>query len=1132
MPRACLAWAVVLTLSCAGLARPAVEEVDYERQVKPLLKQRCYACHGALKQQGGLRLDTGASIRAGGGSGAAVQPGDAGQSLLLQVVRGEAGFTMPPEGEGTSLTKAEIALLTRWVEQGAPSPEDEEPEADPQTFWSYQPVTRPAVPTIQNAEWAGNPIDAFIAAEHEQRGLSPRPPADRAVLLRRVYLDLIGIPPTRDELRAFLADDRLDAYERVVEQLLNSPLYGQRWGRHWMDVWRYSDWYGSRGINEIRYSQRHIWRWRDWIVESLNADHGYDRMVQEMLAGDELAPGDDGTIRATGFLGRNWYKFDRNVWMFETTEQTAQAFLGVTMRCCRCHDHKFDPLPQQDYYRFRAFFEPHDVRTDPISGDLGTERDATLGPVLQHGVSLAYDKNIDVKTFLFKRGDSRYPDETQPVSPGVPAAFGLEPPAIAAVALPPAGWFPVLKPQVVSGLRVAAAEEVAQANATVQEAVARTEQNRQRLAEIAASEAAGQTAAAPAHGKFFHDDFAAFRPDAWKIASGQWDYVDGHLVQANTGAWITLLGSVPHPRDFAARVRYRTLEAGAIHSVGVTFDAVETRDGQAVYSATNNTASTIQAFHRQNGIEEYPAAGIIPWPIKLGELITVDIAARGQRLNVWVNGELAIAYTMPMARRDGTFNLWTHAGSAEFHELSIDELPEDFRLAEQASEKIRSPFVPPTKTEFERTVALDERHLNRSRQLHEIALAEQQSLEAVLSAEQAKVAAMENGTTATPARQAAADAAARLAAAAQRKLAVLKAALEVQQAEQAVADARQAEYAAPADQEKAVAEVQKKLDAGQAALTAAEQAAAKDDGAYTPLGTAYPQTSTGRRTALARWITDPRNPRTARVAVNHIWLRHFGEGLVPTVSNFGLNGTRPTHPALLDWLAVEFTDHAWSMKHIHRLLVTSKTYRQATTDGDGPAAEKNLATDPNNRYLWRMNSRRMEAEVVRDSVLALADKLDLTAGGPEILETLGEQNNRRSLYFRTTPNEQMKLLEVFDRANPNECYRRQESVVPQQALALSNSLLSMQQAQQIAQRVLAAAAGPAPAEAAAPADLAMLVQAAFETVLSRAPSEAELAASEKLLDRYRTPNPPGVQPIAVEMLIHVLLNHNDFVTIR
>ncbi|MDB5303393.1 MAG: multidrug resistance efflux pump, partial [Phycisphaerales bacterium] len=202
--------------------------------------------------------------------------------------------------------------------------EETPPAADAHRHWAFVPPVRPTPPVVKNAAWVRNPIDAFLAAEHGKRGLTPRPEADKATLLRRVYLDLIGIPPTRQELHAFLADESADSFEKVVDRLLASPAYGERWGRHWLDVWRYSDWAGF--MAEVRDSQPFVWRWRDWAVESLNADKGYDRMVQEMLAGDELAPDDPQTIRATGYLARNWYKFNRNVWLENTVEHTSKAF--------------------------------------------------------------------------------------------------------------------------------------------------------------------------------------------------------------------------------------------------------------------------------------------------------------------------------------------------------------------------------------------------------------------------------------------------------------------------------------------------------------------------------------------------------------------------------------------------------------------------------------------------------------------------------------------------------------------------------------------------------------------------------------------------------------------------------------
>jgi hypothetical protein len=278
----------------------------------------------------------------------------------------------------------------------------------------FEPVHRPPVPATPNSDWVRTPIDAFIAAGQAEHGLKPQPGATKAVLLRRVYLDLIGLSPTPEEQHAFAKDHSSDAYEKVVDRLLADPRYGERWGRHWMDVWRYSDWAGWTDGKQIRDSQRHIWRWRDWIVESLNTDRGYDRMVTEMLAGDEIAPDDPATLRATGFLVRNYKMLSREQWLEDTVKHTAQAFLGITLGCAKCHDHRTDPITQAEYYAVRAVFEPHQVRTDRVPGELDLTRD---------GVPRVFDAAKEAPTYLFIRGDERTPDKGRVLQPGVPRAL-------------------------------------------------------------------------------------------------------------------------------------------------------------------------------------------------------------------------------------------------------------------------------------------------------------------------------------------------------------------------------------------------------------------------------------------------------------------------------------------------------------------------------------------------------------------------------------------------------------------------------------------------------------------------------------------------------------------------------------
>ncbi len=317
---------------------------------------------------------------------------------------------------------------------------------------------------MRNAAWASHPLDRFLAAEHEARGLAPTEPAEKSTLLRRVYLDLIGLPPTTEELRAFLADGSNDAYEKAVDRLLASPHHGERWGRHWMDVWRYSDWDGYQA--EVRESQPHIWRWRDWIIESLNADKPYERMIAEMLAADEISPEDEQSLRATGFLVRNWYKFNRNVWLDNTVEHTSKAFLGITLNCARCHDHMYDPIAQTEYYQFRAFFEPHEVRTDRLPGQSDTKKD---------GLVRVFDAKAEAPTYLFARGNEAQPDKEHPLLPAVPQALGGDALAIHAVALAPAEYYPGLRGFVQQ-------EELAQAQAALSKSEAALSEASQSLA--------------------------------------------------------------------------------------------------------------------------------------------------------------------------------------------------------------------------------------------------------------------------------------------------------------------------------------------------------------------------------------------------------------------------------------------------------------------------------------------------------------------------------------------------------------------------------------------------------------------------------------------------------------------------
>jgi hypothetical protein len=746
-------------------------------QAVQLLEARCLGCHNAAGKQSGFDLSNRETALRGGDRGPGLVPGKAKESFLYQVLAHTAKPAMPKFG--AKFSEAELALVAGWIDDGAPWEKVVSKGPKRSSHWAFNKPVRPAAASL----------DALVKTE--------APEASAGVLLRRLHLDLVGMPPTPDET----ARHAKLSYEQTVDALLADPRYGERWGRHWMDIWRYSDWYGYRRSNEVRNSHKHMWRWRDWIVESLNSGKPYDRMIVEMLAGDEVAPDDPKTLRATGFLARNYSKFDRDGWMQDAVDHTMLGFMGVTVKCARCHDHKYDPIAQEEYYRLRAVFEPYEVRMDRVPGETDVEKD---------GLTRIFDAALDRPTYLLIRGNIQTPDKANVLTPATPAALGPALGKVDAVSLPLASYY-------------------------------------------------------PDHREFVHAELLAQAKDAITKAAGD---------------------------------------------------------------------------------------------------------------------PLALA-----------------AAQAELPALEA-------RIAAE-----RAKFAVPADPNFEELAA-------KAREL-------------------------------------------------ERKAGILRGHEKLQKAQAEMTAA----LAGEKPDSKKVAEAQKNLAAATAALT-------QPATGYTPIGKEYPTKSSGRRTALAQWVGSTENPLTARVAVNHIWLRHFGTALVPTVFDFGLNGQKPTNQPLLDFLATEFMNSGWNMKALHKTILMSAAYKAV-----------------------RPASRRLEAEVVRDSILAVAGELDRTMGGPDIDPAKGFEVRRRSLYFSHSPDMQMQFLQVFDGANPTECYERNESVVPQQALAMANSQLSQEMAAKLARRL----EGPG------------FVDRAFQTVLGRLPASAErkLAAEAAPVD-----------------LIHALFNHNDFVTTR
>ncbi len=1066
----CLMVFALFAMFCGGsnVALSAEETVSYEKDVKALFRQRCFACHGALKQEAGLRLDTVELMIKGGDSGAVIQPGTPAKSLLLERVSATEEFeVMPPHGEGERLSKEQIAAIRKWIAAGAPAPTNEEPETDPNLHWAFQPILRPEVPQL-NSQWVRNPIDAFVARRHQEKSLTPTPEPSRLMLQRRLYIDLVGVPPSLEEIADLKANESPNWYAQTVDKLLEDPRYGERWGRHWMDIWRYSDWWGLG--KQMRYSQKHIWHWRDWIIESLNDDLAYDEMVRLMLAADELAPNDLQKLRASGYMARNWMLFNRDAWMDEIVEHVGKGFLGLTMNCAKCHDHKFDPISHREYYSMRAFFEPYHVRMDRVPGE---------PDLIKNGIPRAFDSLLEKPTYLYLRGNEATPDKSEVINPGVPAIVSEGDLVIQQVELPPEAWQPVRRPWIIEDQLAKSAATLLPVQKALDEANARLE----------AETKLNESAASVQPGPIIEEDFTTFDQNKWRSLTGKWTHNDGKLhTEAETRGAIRFLEHAP--RDFDATIKFRLHPGGKYQSIGLGFDVTETTS-QLVYASGGG--NKVQAAYDSGSGNQYPGGDALHiQTIDTDQDYVLRIQAKGELITAFFNGNKVIHWRSPQPRKSGAMELVSYAVSAEIDEVSVTALSSESSL-EIARDQVK----------------LAEMDL-------EIAKAKHQTLERRAAATQATW----NGE----AREEI-EAALR----AEMQVSLLQTQRTLLEKQQQVKEANEKEKAAIEKQieksnqelaktEKQIASPIESLD-GFEPLRGAEwtptrfASSAKDD-----LPETFKPTSTGRRTALAKWITDPKNPLTARVAANHIWARHLGSPIVASVFDFGRNGSSPTHPELLDWLAFELIDNGWSMKHLHRVIVNSSTYRMGSSlEG----ADQNLSLDEDNRQLWRRTPIRMESQVVRDSILSLSGELDLTMGGPTIPIAEQVDSKRRSLYFFHSNNERNLFLTMFDEAAVRECYQREQSVVPQQALALSNSKLVLEAAPKIVKQI----------DNENKLSETEFVREAFAAILGIDATEAELTASLRALSDW-SKQPEATPESARAHFIWALLNHNDFVTLR
>ncbi len=843
----------LMTLLVGALQAAAADQAapTFESDVAPIFETRCAQCHGAKQQVSGLRVDSRDALLRGGSRGAALEPGNSEASRLYQHVAGMAEPRMPFGGE---LSAPEIATLKRWIDSGADwaTTAGEAPQEE-RLWWAFKQPVRWDPP-----EGAEHPVDAFLEHRRAEAGVSAAPRANPGALVRRAYLDLVGLMPPPDVVDKFAAAPSQEAFEELVEGLLNSPRYGERWGRHWLDAVRYAD---SSGY-EHDYDQPHAWRYRDYVIRAFNEDKPYDRFVQEQLAGDEVEHPSSDSLIATGMMrvgprvlfrekDNPQYRYN---YLDDMIATTGRVFLGLTVDCARCHDHKFDQISQMDYYRTMAVFFPY-VRYE----------------------------------------------------------------------------FPLADP-----------ETIRQHEAATAAVEAKVEPLKQRMEKIQAPYR--RMARERALEQFPEEIRTAVRTPEGERTEGQ--------------------------RLLAAQVR--SIASGSFE------DLVSEQDAEALAAVR----AEIEELERE-----------LPDPLPTA-----------------------------MGIRDGDYR---------FAPDGLGDEPQPGKGDRQDFSGIEGTWLPV------------------------------------------------------------------------------------------------AGYRPPVARFMPNADYRTLGDVVEPGVIEA----LAGPGPFRPRSPAH-RISSGRRLALAKWITSPENPLSARVMVNRVWMHHFGAGIVKTAGNFGAMGTQPSHPRLLDWLATEFVRSGWSLKAMHRLMMSSKAYQMAAAHDDDGAT----AADPENDLLWRYRHRRLEAEVIRDIILQAAGNLNFEAGGPgffppipdEVLEGFpkgkwdmskpGPENWRRSVFAYAKRGLRYPLFEVFDQPNMNvTCERRTTTTVPTQALTLLNNRFSLRQADAFAARL----------ERLANNDRAR-IREAYRIALGRAPEEGELEANLGFLERQRGYHEGDAHAALVD-LCSVILNLNEFV---
>jgi hypothetical protein len=1009
-------------------ARPPAVSADHARQmaagrelftkkVRGILVERCFKCHGGAKTRGGLTMVSRETLLKGGDSGAVFVPGKGKDSRLYRLAAHVDDPAMPPAGN-KKLDKSELADLLRWIDLGAPYDKPLIDGRDPtrpkvltvgdddRSFWSFRPLKRPAVPAVKTARWGRNPIDRFLLAKMEQKGLTPSIEADCRTLIRRAYFDLIGLPPTPGEVSAFLEDRSPLAHERMIDRLLASPHHGERWARHWLDIARFAE---SHGF-EHDYDRPTAYPYRDFVIAALNLDLPYDSFVRWQLAGDEIEPDNPLALTATGFLGAgvhstqitaNTVEKERYDELDDIVRTTGTAILGLTIGCARCHDHKYDPIPTRDYYRLLSTF------TTTVRCDV----DVDLDPSQAREARARHDVEVD----RLINEQQRYERETLPTKferwlasdDKKPSAWSVVEPATAKSA--GGAIFKALP----DGSLLASGTNAAFDTYTFVVRTRATAITAVRLEALAHPSMVRGGPGRAGNGNFALSDFkltaapmSGGRAIPVKIAGARATFEQRGLPVAAT--------IDKDPRSAWAI----DPQFGKDHGAVFNFASPIGHAGGTVLTFTlrfnNNNSHNIGRPRLSLSTQPSP-------PVVTGDVMPDDVRLALTRLQSKPGSK-------PTAAERETLDKWYRTQDEGWRSITtrLNELRRKGPAVARQKAMICTEGLPPIRLHSQGADFLNETHfLKRGDPNQKDGVASQGFLQVLTRS----------------------------------------------------SEGDKHWHQAP------------------------------------PKGwrTSY------RRRSLANWMTDAETGAghlVARVIVNRLWQHHFGRGIVATTSDFGLQGDRPSHPELLDWLASELIAQGWRLKPIHRLILTSAAYRQATSFEPGKSA-----IDADNRLLWRRVPRRLEAEVIRDSLLAVAGQLDKRMFGPG---TLDPNHERRSIYFFVKRSQLVPMMVLFDAPDGTVgIEQRTTTTIAPQALMMMNNTVVRASASALAERL------------ARESDPSAAISTGYALALGRAPKPGELADSLAFVNEqrssYQVEKRADAERRALADWCQVLLELNEFV---